>query len=257
MLWYNVVTNTRFTKGGVVLLAHVEPEPKQKDLDALVITYKQNHDPALLHEIVESSRGLIYYFIRLYGGDRNSQDLYQEGVEGLLKAIKRYDPKVGTKFSTYAGHCIMGELRHYMRSESSYYKPGVIKDLQYRVEQYVDNRLKETSEVPEISEIANALNLKVGAVTEVMKGGMVSFDALDLTKIANQNLESFRLPIEDRLVLTQAINKLKDLQKKVIIMLFFRDMTQEEAATKLGINQRKVSRLKEKGLEELRKELNQ
>lgn len=237
--------------------AQTEPSPKHKDLDTLVIIYKQSHDPALLHEIVESSKGLIYYFIRLYGGDWNSQDLYQEGVEGLLKAVKRFDPRVGVKFSTYAGHCIMGELRHYIRSESSYYKPGVIKDLQYKVEQYVDNNLKETGEVPEISEIAKALNLKEGAVTEVMKGGMVSFDALDLTKIANQNLESFKLPIEDKLTLIHAINKLNDLQKKVIYMLFFRDMTQEEAATKLGINQRKVSRLKEKSLKELRKELDQ
>jgi RNA polymerase sigma-B factor len=239
------------------LSAQTEPSPKHKDLDTLVIIYKQSHDPALLHEIVESSKGLIYYFIRLYGGDWNSQDLYQEGVEGLLKAVKRFDPRVGVKFSTYAGHCIMGELRHYIRSESSYYKPGVIKDLQYKVEQYVDNNLKETGEVPEISEIAKALNLKEGAVTEVMKGGMVSFDALDLTKIANQNLESFKLPIEDKLTLIHAINKLNDLQKKVIYMLFFRDMTQEEAATKLGINQRKVSRLKEKSLKELRKELDQ
>lgn len=237
--------------------AQTEPSPNHKDLDTLVIIYKQSHDPALLHEIVESSKGLIYYFIRLYGGDWNSQDLYQEGVEGLLKAVKRFDPRVGVKFSTYAGHCIMGELRHYIRSESSYYKPGVIKDLQYKVEQYVDNNLKETGEVPEISEIAKALNLKEGAVTEVMKGGMVSFDALDLTKIANQNLESFKLPIEDKLTLIHAINKLNDLQKKVIYMLFFRDMTQEEAATKLGINQRKVSRLKEKSLKELRKELDQ
>ena len=65
------------------------------------------------------------------------------------------------------------------------------------------------------------------------------------------------MPIEDKLVHIQAINKLSDLQKKVIYMLFFRDMTQEEAATKLEINQRKVSRLKEKSLEELRKNLDQ
>mgnify|MGYP000860154917 FL=1 len=239
------------------MTAQTKPSPKENNLDELVIQYKKNHNPLLLHEIVESSKGLIYYFIRLYGGDRNSSDLYQEGVEGLLKAIKRFDTEIGVKFSTYAGHCIMGELRHYLRAESSYYNPGVIKDLQYRVEQFVENKLKITGEVPDISEISKALNLKEGAVIEVMKGGMVSFDTLDISKISNQNLESFKLPVEDKLALIQAVNKLNELQKKVIYLLFFRDMTQEEAAAKLGINQRKVSRLKEKGLEELRKELDQ
>lgn len=53
----------------------------------------------------------------------------------------------------------------------------------------------------------------------------------------------------------QAMNKLNELQKKVLYLLFLRDLTQEQAAVKLGINQRKVSRLKEKGLEALKKEL--
>ena len=90
-----------------------------------------------------------------------------------------------------------------------------------------------------------------------MKGGLISFDELDLSKISNRELESFRLPIEDKLVLAQAINKLNELQKKVLYLLFFRDMTQEQAAARLGINQRKVSRIKAKSLKEMKKELDQ
>jgi RNA polymerase sigma-B factor len=231
------------------------PDLKQYDLDSLAAEYHKHPRTNLLPDIVEAGTGLIHYFIRLYGGGRNTLDLFQIGVEGLIKAVKRYDSDAGASFTTYAGHCIMGEIRHYIRKEASYYSPGCIKGLQYRVELEVERSLKETGIVPSIPEIAERLNLKEESVTEVMRAGMVSFDDLDISKISNQHLESFKLPIEDKLTLVHAINKLSELQRKVIYLLFYRDMTQEQAAAKLGINQRKVSRLKEKGLEELRKEL--
>ena len=208
-----------------------------------------------LPDVVEAGTGLIYYFIKLYGGGQNTSDLFQIGVEGLLKAVKRYNPEGGASFTTYAGHCIMGEIRHYIRNEASYYRPGCIKGLQYRIDQEVERSLKETGAVPSISVLANRLNIKEESISEVMKAGMVSFEELDLSKIANQHLETFKLPIEDRLALAQAINRLSELQRSVIYLLFFRDMTQEQAAAKLGLNQRKISRLKEKGLEALKKEL--
>ncbi|MGI6527100.1 MAG: sigma-70 family RNA polymerase sigma factor [Caldicoprobacterales bacterium] len=232
-----------------------ETAAKYSDLNSLAAEYNKNPNSTLLSDIVEAGSGLILYFIKLYGAKTNISDLYQVGVEGLLKAVNRYDPSAGTKFSTYASHCIMGELRHYIRKEASYYNPGCIKGLQYQVEREVENSLKKTGETPSIAEIAEKLNLREESVTEVMKGGMVSFDDLDLSKISNRSLESFKLPIEDKLVLIQAMNKLNELQKKVLYLLFFRDLTQEQAAVKLGINQRKVSRLKEKGLEALKKEL--
>jgi len=238
-------------------MALYEPVPICNDLDDLIAEYKKESDNSLLSEIVEAGSGLIHYFIRLYGGGRNLPDLYQVGVEGLLKAVQRFDPNMGAKFTTYAGHCIMGELRHYIRKEASYYNPGCIKGLQYRVEKIVEQILKETGDVPSISEIADKLNLKEESVMEVMKGGLVSFDELDLSKISSRSLESFRLPIEDKLALIQAMKKLNELQKKVLYLLFYRDMTQEQAAAKLGINQRKVSRLKEKGLAALKEELRQ
>ncbi|HHU79089.1 MAG TPA: sigma-70 family RNA polymerase sigma factor [Clostridiales bacterium] len=233
------------------------PSSKNLDLDDLIANYRKYPSSKLLTDIVEAGSGLIHYFIRLYGGHKNLFDWYQVGVEGLLKAVNRFDPDVGAKFSTYASHCIMGELRHYIRKEASYYNPGCIKGLQYRVEQAVDNYLKKTGQVPSISEIAEKLNLREESVVEVMKGGLISFDELDLSKISNRELESFRLPIEDKLVLAQAINKLNELQKKVLYLLFFRDMTQEQAAARLGINQRKVSRIKAKSLKEMKKELDQ
>ena len=89
-------------------------------------------------------------------------------------------------------------------------------------------------------------------MSEVMKAGLVSIDEVELSKIRNLRYESFTLPIEDRIALQLAMKKLSDLQRKVIHMLFFKGMTQQQAAKALGINQRKVSRIRSDSLEEMK-----
>ncbi len=224
-------------------------------LDEAIHRYYISQTQKNLDNIIKASSGLIYYFIKLYGSGRSENDLYQVGVEGLLKAIKRYNRDNGASFTTFSGHCIMGEIRHFIRKEASYYTPGCITGLQYRVDKEIEIALAQTGKVPSITEIADKLNIKEESVTEVMRAGLVSFDDINTSLIANKRLETFRLPIEDKLVLAQAMNKLSEIQKKVIYLLFYKDMTQEQAATKLGVPQRKVSRIKEKSLQILKDEL--
>ncbi len=230
-------------------------EKSSTTLDEAMNRYYISQTPISLDNIIKAGSGLIYYFIKLYGGGRSDQDLYQVGVEGLLKAMKRYNRSNGASFTTFAGHCIMGEIRHYIRKEASYYTPGCITGLQYRVDKEIETRLTQTGKVPTIKELASILNIKEDSVTEVMRAGLVSFDDINTSLIANQKLETFKLPIEDKLVLAQAMNKLSEIQKKVIYLLFFKDMTQEQAASKLGVPQRKVSRIKEKSIQILKDEL--
>lgn len=236
-------------------MAMVYPEQQENSLERAYQIFEKTRCNENIKRIIQEGSGFIYYFLRLYGSSLNESDLYQVGVEGLLKAVKRYDASLGASFTTYAAHLIVGEIRHFVRKEASYYKPGCIAGLQFKVDKEIEIALKKTGRVPSVQEIADKLNIREESVNEVMKAGLVDFDDIDKSKIASQRLENFKLPIEDQISLTQAVNKLTELQKKVILMLFYRDMTQEQTASLLGFNQRKISRIKEKSLQILRQEL--
>ena len=84
-----------------------------------------------------------------------------------------------------------------------------------------------------------------------MRAGLVSLDEVDIKKIQSLRYESFKLPIEDKLLLQQALARLTDLQRKVIYYLFFLDLTQTQTGKKLGLSQRAVSRVLHKSLQKM------
>jgi RNA polymerase sigma-B factor len=224
---------------------------RQDDLERTYLKYRECGQAELLAEVVQAGERLVCYFVRLYTGGKDD-DAMQVGMIGLLKAARRFDPDVGVSFGTYAGHCVMGEIRHFLRKESSYYKPGSIQDLQNRVDRYVEDVLKEMGEPPEIAEISRVLNVKEEGIIQAMRAGLVSLDEVDVRQIKNLKYESFRLPIEDKVLVEQALEGLNQVQKRVIYYLFYMDLTQTQTAKKLGISQRKVSRILHKSLQHMR-----
>ncbi len=173
----------------------------------------------------------------------------------MLKALDGYDPNRSVRFTTYASHCIMGEIRHLVRSESSFYRPGCIKELQFRVDAALEEYIRRNGGTPSVAWLAETLNVRAESISEVMRAGLVSFDEIDVLRIHSLTYQSFQLPIEDKLALAQAARALTALQKKVLHLLFFRNLSQQQAADALGLSQRKVSRIKEQSLETLREEM--
>jgi len=217
--------------------------------------YFQSPDDITLREVINSASGLIRYYGRLYGKACDPEDLYQTGSLGLMKALKNYDLSKGAAFITYASHCIMGEIRHMVRKQVSYYRPGCIAELQFKVDKVVEEYMMLHEDVPSISYIAKKINVTEDSIDEVMKAGLVSFDEVDSSKIHSLVYETFRLPIEDKLTLYQASKKLTDIQKKVIYLLFYQNLSQQQVAEQMGINQKKVSRIKESTLKSMREDM--
>ncbi len=217
-------------------------------LEEAYAAYRARGGEAELGRVMEAGRRLVIYYVKLFSAGSLDDDLLQAGYEGLLKAVKRYDAAAGAGFVTYASHCIMGEIRHYIRKENTYYKPGCVAELQGKVERLTQERLKSTGELPQIGELARSLNVREESVQAVMRAGLVP---LEKGEIRSLKYESFKLPIEDKILLQQALQRLGELQRRVIGLLFFRGLTQEQAAQQLGINQRKVSRELHKGLEQM------
>ena len=118
---------------------------------------------------------------------------------------------------------------------------------------------------PSIKELSEALNINEDGILEVMNlysrielhsrnepfSEMEVEARPDTERVHSLRLESFSLPIEDRIALYDALDKLSAFQKKLIYLLFFKDLTQHEAAEELGLNQKKVSRESIKALHRL------
>ncbi len=228
-------------------------EKEYTNLDEAARFYFADRSYENLELLVSTSSRLISHFVRLYGLHQFYEDLYQAGYEGLLKALKRFDPQNGASFTTYAGSQIIGEIRHYIRKEAAYYRPRAVIKLQESVCELLEDQMYSKGELPSFGKIAETLNLKEEGILEVMKTGLIPLEQVDMSKISSCRLESFKLPVEDRIMLEQALEKLNDLQWKVIHMLFYRDLTQDQTAQKLDINQRKVSRIMHKGLDSLKR----
>jgi len=198
------------------------------------------------------------------------EDLEQLGYIGLINAINLYNQQRKVKFETYASWFISGEIRHYIRDKHQAIKiPHWITELNRKIDEFIVKYKEETKQTPSLKKIAEEFNLTEGGVKEVLKARdvvhVVSIDQDNrnydyneypaLEKIKNDHYKNFKLPIEDLIALDLALNKLKNLQRKVVNYIFMKDLTQAKIAKKLAISQRQVSRIKNEALKSLKKEL--
>jgi RNA polymerase sigma-B factor len=198
------------------------------------------------------------------------EDLEQLGYIGLINAINLYNQQRKVKFETYASWFISGEIRHYIRDKHQAIKiPHWITELNRKIDEFIVKYKEETKQIPSLKKVAEEFNLTEEGVKEVLKARdvvhVVSIDQDNrnydyneypaLEKIKNDHYKSFKLPIEDLIALDLALNKLKNLQRKVVNYIFIKDLTQEKIAKKLAISQRQVSRIKNEALKSLKKEL--
>lgn len=195
-------------------------------------------------------------------------DLAQVGAIGLLRAIDRFDPKLGTPFEGYAKTLIAGEMRHYLRDQGSLVRPPrEISELRGRV-LAVRLALDQEAEAPVSAEaIAEWAHLPLHKVEEVLaleaNFQPASLDQeLDTERgtlryqLVDNRYKSFQLAEEDRWMLAQAMSRLRAASREVIEFAFYEDLTQTEIAKKLGISQMQVSRRIKSALGELVRLLN-
>ncbi len=190
-------------------------------LEEAVFTYLKEKDQTNLSRVMEEGERLVYYFASFYSDGALGEDLVQVAYEGLLKAVKRFDPERGISFSTYACHYIKGEIRHYLRQEDKFYRPELIINSQNRVDRII------------------------------MKAGLVPLEEIEISKITSLRCQSLPFSIEDKILLVQALHSLSNIQRIIIYLLFFENYTQLQAGEKLGISQRKVSRILHRSLKQL------
>ncbi len=182
---------------------------------------------------------------------RDREDLCQVGWLGLIKAINGFQPSKGKRFRAYARRFIEGEIKHYLRDRADLIRrPGWLKNLISKC-----LRLIERYDNLSLEQLADKLNIKQDGLLEVIRAIIyVDYD-IDISKLRSQRLESFTLPVEDKILLEQLLQKLTDMERKVIYYVFEMDISQVEIGKILKVSQRTVGRILSRAIAKMQKEV--
>ena len=209
--------------------------------------------------LVTENSGLIWSVARRFiGRGAESDDLYQLGCLGFLKAVEGFDLEFGTQFSTYAVPKIAGEIRRFLRDDGAVKVSRSLKEhaVTIRVARnHLATALGREPTIMEISrqtgftpeEIALAENATAATESIQRENGEEGFSLEDVLT----DTESEEKMVE-RIALTQAIEKLPERENMVIKLRYFHSLTQERVARVLDVSQVQVSRIEKKALAHLR-----
>lgn len=237
----------------------LEPEEELQQFRAL----RAQPTPELRERLVLRYKHLVLSVVRKFRQAGDWEDLMQIGYVGLLKAVNNFDPVRGNRFSTYAVHCIGGELRHHQRDNASLIRrPRWLTTWSRQAAAFIEKHLSDLQRLPTIAEIARALNLSEANIMDVLRfKAPISLDTpseeLELARMHSLRYEELQLPIEDRIFVLEALEALMELERRVVYMFFYADLNQSEIAGRFNLAPRKVSRLMAKALEKLREVLHE
>lgn len=213
--------------------------------------------PSERDRFIESNLPLVHKLAnRFRGRGVEYEELYSAGCVGLIKACDRFEPERGLCFSTYAVPVILGEIRRLFRDGGSVKISRGLKDLSVRAAR-AREQLSAKGE-PRISDIAAALGVSPEEAAEALCAAVppVSLDH------GGSEGEELTVPCEsgedkliDRLALRQCLSRLTGTDRDIVMLRYFRGMTQCETARLLGLTQVMVSRRERRILSEMRTQL--
>ena len=224
-------------------------EAEEERVIRLLETYRRDGHARSFGELLSAHGRLLNHIVRRHANSSGEsyEDLLQVGRVGFVKAVQGYEAGVGAKFASYAYAMIDGEIRHHYRDSRAVKIPRWAGSLYSRISQVTDRLTEELGRPPSVEEISEEANVTPEGVKEVTRLFHETEPASlekepDLSAIRSLRHESFSLPVEDRIVLEQALDSLSELQRKVVYLFFYKDLTQTEIGKRLGLSQRKVSR---------------
>ena len=227
----------------------------------------QKGDEKAREEYIKGNLRLVLSVIKRFDSSSESaDDLFQIGCVGLMKAVDNFDPERLVRFSTYAVPMIVGEIRRYLRDNSSIRVSRSLRDTAYKAiyakEGYVRRYMKE----PTVQEIAteigiskedimfalDAIQIPMSLQEPVYNDGGDALYVMDQVSDKKNREENW---VED-ISLNEAIKRLPPRERHIIDLRFFEGKTQTEVADEIHISQAQVSRLEKSALKAMRNYLN-
>ncbi len=224
----------------------------------------QKGDKSAKDMLIEGNLKLVLSILRNYSNRTdNMDDLFQIGCVGLIKAIDNFDLSHEVKFSTYAVPMILGEVKRYLRDNSSIRVARSIKDIAYKALQAKEQLTNELGKEPTIGQIAKKLELSEYEVTNAldsMKDTISMFEPIyndggDTIYLADQleDKNNGMYSIDDKMALRDALKNLSSKEREIVIKRYIIGKTQMELATEFGISQAQISRIEKTSLEKVKK----
>lgn len=231
---------------------------------ASLIQAAQAGDREASGRLVEENQGLIWSVVKRYGRSGvEREDLYQLGCLGFLKAVQGFDTQYGTQFSTYAVPKIAGEIRRFLRDDGMVKVGRGQKEQALAIHRARTQLTADLGREPVLSELAQATGLTPEdiAAADLASASVASLQAESgETGLALEGLIGSESPEEglvERVALGTAIRRLPEREQKLILLRYFKGLTQDKTAKILGISQVQVSRLEKKSIQFLRRELSE
>ncbi|KRQ87476.1 RNA polymerase sigma-F factor [Caloramator mitchellensis] len=228
-----------------------------------MIKRSQKGDQSAQDLIVKSNLGLVSMVVKKFlNRGYEYDDLFQIGCIGLIKAIKHFNPEFNVKFSTYAVPMILGEVKRFLRDDGIIKVSRNMKETARKVKLAKERLAIEFGREATIEEISKELSITSEDVVMCLDSlnapeylyDTIHHDDGSPVLLIDKVSEDKEIDVDDidKIALKEVINRLEPRQRQIILLRYFKDMTQNQVAEMLGISQVQVSRIEKKIIKYLR-----
>lgn len=237
-------------------------------MDHTISLIRKSHegDEEARARLVEENAGLVWCVVRrFFNRGVETEDLFQIGNIGLLKAIDKFDTSYDVKFSTYAVPMISGEIKRFLRDDGMIKVSRSLKELAYKAYLCKDQLMESLGREPTIPEIAKELHVECEELMQALdaSGEIESIYKPVYAKEGQeiQLMDKLAVPgseeeeVVNHMLLGQLLSTLNKEERRLIYLRYFAEQTQSQVGKELGISQVQVSRLEKKILESMREKL--
>lgn len=236
-----------------------------KESEKIDLLKKAQHgDSTARDNLINGNLRLVLSVVQRFANrGEGMDDLFQVGVIGLIKAIDNFNTELNVRFSTYAVPMIIGEIRRFLRDNSSIRVSRSLRDTAYKAMQVKEKLTNKYNKEPTIEQIANELNMKKSDVVIALEsivdpvslyepvyndGGDTIFV---MDQIGDNSTDSDWV---DEIMIKDKLHNLDEREHKILYMRFMQGKTQMETAQEIGISQAQVSRLEKNALKQIKGE---
>lgn len=229
-----------------------------------LIKRAQEGDKEAKNILVSHNLGLVRSVLKRFANrGYEKEDLYQLGCIGLVKAIEKFNFSYDVRFSTYAVPMIIGEIKRFLRDDGMIKVSRSLKQTAGRVKNMKETLFKQFGREPTLQEISDELEISKEEIVMALDSNIPPdylYDVIHqddgspvhlIDKISETKSEDDGEVI-NRLILTEVLSKLKQRERQIIMLRYFKDKTQTEIASVLGISQVQVSRIEKKVLQQMK-----
>ena len=236
--------------------------------DMKIIEQAQNGSKEDMTKLIEDNSRLVWSIVRRFNGrGYDIEDLYQIGSIGLIKAIQRFDTSFEVRLSTYAVPYILGEIKRFIRDDGPIKISRSIKELNIKIIELQKEYLNKYGKEITLEQLAKELKTSKEDIAMALDSARPVNSIEDSQYRDNKTDKTISLidqlssgkdeenEITNRITIKKLISELKDNEKEVILLRYYKGKTQMQVAKILEITQVQVSRIERKVLDNMKRKL--